>query len=208
MTDAVIGIQGKDFVVLSADAGAGFSIIVMKHDEDKIVKLDSNKILACNGENGDRVQFSEYIQKNLNLYRFSNDRPATMKAAAHFIRGELAEALRRKPYQTNLLLGGVDTDKDNNILPSLYFIDYMASMQKLKFGAHGYGAFFIWGLLDKYYNDDISQDDALSLMKMCIEEIQTRLLMNSPNFIVKVVDKNGVRVVDLAEVKSLETKKA
>ena len=85
MTDAVIGIQGNDFVVLGADAGAGFSIIVMKHDEDKIVQLDSNKILACNGENGDRVQFSEYIQKNLNLYRFSNDRPATMKAAPHHL---------------------------------------------------------------------------------------------------------------------------
>jgi len=208
MTDAVIGIQGKDFVVLSADAGAGFSIIVMKHDEDKIVKLDPNKILACNGENGDRVQFSEYIQKNLALYRFTNDRPTSMKAAAHFIRGELADALRRKPYQTNLLLGGVDTTKDNNVVPSLYFIDYMASMQKLKYGAHGYGAFFVWGLLDKYYHADITQDDALSVMKMCIEEIQTRLLMNSPNFIVKVVDKDGVRLVDLSTVQSLEKKTA
>ena len=100
MTDAVLGIQGKDYVVLAADGGAGFSIIVMKHDEDKIVKLDEKMIMACNGENGDRVQFAEYIHKNLALYKFSNDRPPSMKAAAHFIRGELADALRKKPFQT------------------------------------------------------------------------------------------------------------
>lgn len=204
MSDAVIGIKGKDFVVLGADAGAGFSIILMKHDEDKIANLDTHKIMACNGENGDRVQFSEFIQKNLALYKFSNNTPTSMKASSHYIRGELAKALRKAPYNTNLLLGGVDFDKDQNPSASLYFIDYLASMQELPFGAHGYGSFFILGLLDKYYRPDMSKDEVLSLLKLCINEIQSRLMMNTPNFIVKVVDKDGVHKIDISNVQPLE----
>jgi 20S proteasome subunit beta 4 len=62
MSDSILGICGKDFVLIAADASAGFSIIVMKHDEDKIMKLDEQKLLAACGENGDRVQFCEFIQ--------------------------------------------------------------------------------------------------------------------------------------------------
>lgn len=50
-----------------------------------------------------------------------NDRALSTKAAAHFLRGELAEALRQNPYYVNLLLAGVDSDG-----PSLYYIDYLA----------------------------------------------------------------------------------
>ena len=38
---------------------------------------------------------------------------------------QLATALRRGPYQTNLLLGGFD-EKDG---AALYYLDYLASMQ-------------------------------------------------------------------------------
>lgn len=42
-----------------------------------------------------RVQFTEYIQKNLHLYQFRNGMPLTTAATANFTRGELATALRK-----------------------------------------------------------------------------------------------------------------
>ena len=42
-----------------------------------------------------RVQFTEYIQKNVALYQFRNGIPLTTAAAANFTRGELATALRK-----------------------------------------------------------------------------------------------------------------
>ena len=41
----------------------------------------------------------------------------------------LAKALRSSPYMVNLLLAGVDENGE----PSLYFMDYLASMVKVKF---------------------------------------------------------------------------
>ena len=67
----------------------------------------------------------------------------------------LAKALRSNPYQVNLLLGGVEDDGT----PSLYFMDYLASMCKEKYAAHGYGSFFILSTMDKYYKVVLTFDD-------------------------------------------------
>lgn len=101
-------------------------------------------------------------------------------------------ALRRGPYQVNLLLGGYDTKTDT---ASLYFIDYLAALQKVKFGAHGYAQMFCLGIMDKEYRDNLSEAEAVHLVEQCIHEIQTRFLISQDNFIIKAVDKDGVRVV-------------
>jgi len=126
------------------------------------------------------------------LYRFSNDRSLSTKGTANYVRNELATALRKGPYNCNLLLGGYDEKKG----PELYYIDYMASMQKVKYGAHGYGSYFSFSILDKYYEDDIDLDTGKKLMGYCIAEIKKRLLLNSPAFIIKVVNKDGVSIID------------
>ncbi len=48
------------------------SIVRMKSDEDKILQLDGKKLLGIAGEQGDRAQFGEYIQKNISLYQLRN----------------------------------------------------------------------------------------------------------------------------------------
>ncbi|KAK2372767.1 proteasome subunit beta type-2-B [Trifolium repens] len=60
---------------------------------------EGNKLLfreaAIVIENGEQVQFTEYIQKNVVLYQFRNGIPLTTDAAANFTLGELATALVR-----------------------------------------------------------------------------------------------------------------
>ncbi len=42
----VMGIKGKDFVMVCTSATAVQQIITMKHDEDKILPLDSHSLLV------------------------------------------------------------------------------------------------------------------------------------------------------------------
>lgn len=87
------------------------------------------------------VQFAEYIQANAQLYSMRNETDLSPSALAHFVRGELASSLRsRKPYNVNLLLGGVDPITHK---PSLYWLDYLASLASVPYAAHGY-AQYVW----------------------------------------------------------------
>lgn len=68
-----------------------------------------------------------------------NDTELSPAAVGNFVRGELARALRsRNPYNVNLLLGGVDAITNT---PSLYWVDYLASLAQVPYAAHGYAQY-------------------------------------------------------------------
>lgn len=46
--------------------------LIFFSDYDKMFKLSEKILLLCVGEAGDTVQFAEYIQKNVQLYKMRN----------------------------------------------------------------------------------------------------------------------------------------
>jgi 20S proteasome alpha/beta subunit len=105
----------------------------------------------------------------------------------------MAAALRRGPYQVNVLLGGYDEGKANPA--SLYYLDYLGALHKVKHGAQGYAQYFCSSIFDKEYSDSLTEDEAIKIIEHCIAEIHTRFLISQPNFIIKKVDKDGVSIV-------------
>ncbi len=105
----------------------------------------------------------------------------------------MAKALRRGPYQTNLLLAGFD--QPNEI--ALYHMDYLASMAKVNFSAHGYASNFVLSIFDRDWRANMTLDEGLDVLRKCIHELHTRFLISQPHFVVKIVDKDGVRQVTL-----------
>lgn len=154
---------------MAADTTAAHSIVKMKIDEDKIKTLSPHLLMAYSGEPGeyytfnalhftnlfslpfdigDTVQFAEYVERNIRLYQIRNLYPLRPSAAASWIRRALAESLRsRSPYSVNLLLGGYDTATED---PHLYWMDYLGTVAEVPYAAHGYGAYFVLSLLDRY----------------------------------------------------------
>ena len=142
-----------------------------------------------------------YIAKNINLYELANDgTKLSTHAQANFARGELAAALRKGPYQVNVLLGGYDVGKNGRPgTSSLYYLDYFGALHKVKHGAQGYAQYFCSSIFDKECNDNMNEGSAIKVVEQCINEMQTRFMMSQPNFIIKKVDKEGVSVISFGE---------
>ena len=134
--EVLLGITGKDYILIAASKAAMRGATILKSSDDKTRPLNKHNLLAFSGEAGDTIQFTEYIQANIALYSMRNEIDLGPSAVASFIRGELAKSLRsRKPYNVNLLLGGVDPITRE---PSLYWLDYLASSARVPYAAHGY----------------------------------------------------------------------
>jgi len=192
--ETLVGIQCDDCVLLMCDRSATRSIIRFNDEQDKIFTLDSHMAMASvQKKGGDSAQFSEYVQKNLKLYQLKTGTKLSTHAASNFIRGELARCLRQKPYYVDLLIGGHDSEG-----PALYYLDYMASMQKMSYACHGYAGHFVTATIDRYYTPGLTRAEGMELLRKCVTEINLRFMANSPNFLVKVVDSNGITVVDIA----------
>jgi 20S proteasome subunit beta 4 len=120
------------------------------------------------------------------------------------------------------LLTGFDQSPENpNGEVSLYVIDYLAALSKTNYGAHGYASNFILSVMDREWRKGMKLPEALEVAKKCIHELHTRFvpsaallsfshshshslphsrerfLISQPVFVVKVVDKDGTRVVDI-----------
>ncbi|KAF9242286.1 nucleophile aminohydrolase [Melanogaster broomeanus] len=188
-------LTGKGYVIVAADTTAARSIVKMKVDEDKIKELSSHLLMSYSGEPGDTVQFAEYVERNIRLYQIRNLYPLRPAAAASWIRRSLAESLRsRHPYSVNLLVGGYDLADHK---PNLYWIDYLGTVVDVPFAAHGYGSYFALSLLDRYHNPEASLEEGLATLKRCIEEVAKRVVVSPEKYKVKVVDKDGIREVEL-----------
>ncbi|KAK2067905.1 hypothetical protein P8C59_001604 [Phyllachora maydis] len=163
---------------------------VLKTSDDKTRQLNKHTLVAFSGEAGDTVQFAEYIQANAQLYSMRNETDLSPSALAHFVRGELASSLRsRKPYNVNLLLGGVDPITHK---PSLYWLDYLASLASVPYAAHGYAQYYCLSILDKHHHPDITLGQGIKLLNLCTDELKRRLPIDFKGMLVKAVTKDGV----------------
>jgi hypothetical protein len=67
--ECVFGLVGNDFAIVVADTSAVHSILVHKSNEDKIMFLDSHKLIAASGEPGDRFHslFILFVTKSIQI---------------------------------------------------------------------------------------------------------------------------------------------
>lgn len=72
-------------------------------------------------------------------------------------------------------------------------MDYLSSMQKMNYAAHGYAGYFCYSLLDRHWEPDMDLEQGKELMAKCVRELRTRFMLNQPVFKLKVVDKDGIR---------------
>ena len=186
--DCVFGVQGKDFILLGGDrTSVGNSIIKFQDSDHKISKISDNQLMACVGESYDKKNFPKLVKANLELYFFKNGHRLTTDESAAYLRKELAEGIRSSPHQCNCLLAGYDNDG-----PKLYWLDYLGSYAKLLKAAHGYGAYFLYGLMDNFYKKDLNLNDGEDIIKKCINELKTRFSINMVNFDVFKITKDGI----------------
>ncbi|KAJ9311426.1 hypothetical protein DTO271D3_8311 [Paecilomyces variotii] len=192
--EVLLGITGKDFVIVAASKAAMRGPTILKATDDKTRELNKHTLMAFSGEAGDTVQFAEYIQANVQLYTMRNNTELSPAEVGSFVRGELARSLRsRNPYTVNLILGGVDPITQK---PSLYWVDYLASLAAVPYAAHGYAQYYCLSLLDKHHHPDINFEQGMKLLELCTDELKRRLPIDFKGVLVKVVTKDGIKEID------------
>jgi 20S proteasome alpha/beta subunit len=94
--DILLGITGKDFVLLGTDTSCARSIVRLKADETKARILSPHSVLVVSGEGGDTTNFADYIQRNIRLYAIRHGLELQPSAAASFTRRQMADSLRTR----------------------------------------------------------------------------------------------------------------
>ncbi|KAK8067134.1 proteasome subunit beta type-2, partial [Apiospora hydei] len=201
--EVLLGITGKDFTLIAASKATMRGPTIIKAADDKTRALNKSTLIAFSGEAGDTIQFTEYIQANAQLYSMRNESELSPTALAHYVRGELASSLRsRKPYNVNLLLGGVDPITQK---PKLFWLDYLASLAPVPYAAHGYAQYYCLSILDKHHHPDISLGEGIKLLEKCTDELKRRMPIDFKGMTVKAITKNGIVDIEFNDDKIVKS---
>lgn len=144
--DCAFAVAGKDFVIIASDRSVARSIIKLQDSDDKLTAISSHQVLATVGEVSDRKSFAKLVNGELDYYYYKQNSRLNTDEVANYTRNLCAEAIRKKPYQANSIIAGVDQDG-----AKLYWLDYLGTLQKVTKAAHGYGGNFLYGIMDNYY---------------------------------------------------------
>lgn len=71
-------------------------------------------------------------------------------------------------------------------------MDYLGALTEMPFAAHGYASYFVLSLMDRHYRKDMNVEEALQLLKMCLQELKTRFIVALPDFTVKIIKSSGI----------------
>ncbi len=115
-----------------------------------------------------------------------------MKETAEFTRNEYADSIRKSPYQVSSLLAGFDEFKG----AQLYWMDYYGTLQEVQYGSHGYAAYLVQSILSDSYQNDLTVEQAVAIAKDCVSQLRTRFMIAQDNFLFKIIDKDGIRILN------------
>lgn len=74
-------------------------------------------------------------------------------------------------------------------------MDYLGTLQDVEYGAHGYASYFVSSVIGTMYKPNLEVAEAVEILKYCVKELRTRFLISQDNFILKLIDKNGITII-------------
>lgn len=185
--DTIISLRGNGFGITAIDTLSVNSILINKSNLNKFIEIGKNKFLAVSGYPGDVIQFTDFIQKTVQLYTLKTGYSLSTRSIANCIRNELSKSLRKSPLNINLIVMGYDDVHGS----SLYFIDNYGSLQRMNYCVCGHSSLILSSFLDRYYRPEMTKKEILRLLKECKRLIKTRFIISQSGLLLNLVDSNG-----------------
>lgn len=186
-----VAVRGRDFVVIAADATHRRGDLTFSNVERRGVEAVGPRCVAAFvGHPADAAAFAEFVKQNLLAYAFLAGAHPSGRAAAHWVRRELADQRRRRRGsmpRLRVMLGSLDAEN----AAALHWMDETGAMVELPYGAHGAGAPLVLGHLDATYDPDITVDAAVALVGDCLDRLRKGSAQSVDAAVIAVLDASG-----------------
>ncbi len=183
-----VSLVGKDFIIIGADQQSTLGWMVESKVTRKIYKIADNIAITTAGSVGDALAIVRLLRAQLKLYKMERGE-ITVKAAVTLL-SNILHSSRFFPYFNQFIVGGVDRRG-----PQIYSVDPVGGVdEKDKFYATGSGSPFAYGVLEIGYKEDISEKEAIELVKKAIKAARERdIATGGKKIVIAVIDKKGYR---------------
>ncbi len=191
-----VGITCKDGVVLASDKRATLGTLIAHKFVKKTFKIDEHLGATVAGVVGDAQMLIKWMQAEARLYKFKRGRETNTNALASLVSNILFSS-RYFPMIVQLVIGGYDAE------PKVFSLDPLGSAIEDKYVATGSGSVYSYGILEAEYKENMNINDAIKLGIKAVKVALQRDAMSGDGIDVAVIDKEGFRMLEKAEVEKI-----
>lgn len=185
--DSSIGIKGSNFAIVAADTRVSRSFLVVKEDYEKFQTIKDKVVMSVVGDQGDTFRTMLNVSESARYEEIQNGIEISPSVLAHMIQNKIHESLRKRQLDASTIIAGKGPEGYD-----LWSVDKYGAISSVPFCANGYAAYFVYGILDREYSENITVDDALRIIQKCINLLKERLIINLEGFMIKIVTDDGI----------------
>ena len=197
----IVGIKGKDFVVLAADKQSTYGYVKYNRRTKKIHPISDYMALATSGLVGDAQVLTRFLESRVKSMTIElGEKPSPASIAKYL--ALILNSSKLVPFWVGLILGGYKEG------PYLASIDAAGGISEPKhFTADGSGMPYALGVLETEYKEGLKLDDAIKLAVRAVEASRKLDIYSGgeePGIDVAVIDSKGVRLLSEEEVSKIK----
>jgi proteasome beta subunit len=190
-----VGIVCKDGVVMGTERRATAGTFIAHKKTQKLFQIDDHISLTVAGLVGDAQMLARVLRAEVELYKMKCNQEISVKAAATLTSNILSQQ-RYVPYWVQLLLGGTDTTGRY-----VYSLDAAGGSISDEYVATGSGSPYVYGILEDYYQKDVTVEQGVDLIIRGISAAMKRDSASGDGIDVAVItDKDGFRKLEDDEI--------
>lgn len=180
----------KNGIVVCADSRATGGQYIGSQSVRKIIPINKFLLGTMAGGAADCVYWERVLSERCRLYELRNREPISVAAASKLLANMLYN------YKgSQLSLGVMICGWDHKRGPKIYMVDNDARRLPGQLFSVGSGSVFAYGVLDKGYRFDMSDDEAYDLGRRAIYHATHRDAYSGGICRVFAIDKNGWKII-------------
>ncbi|KAH7820148.1 putative Proteasome subunit beta type-5-B [Monocercomonoides exilis] len=179
----------KDFACIASDSRSTMGTVISCQTVKKIIQINDIMVSTMAGSAADCQYWSRVVGAEAQLYELKNKRPMTVAGASKYY-SNILNQYKGRDLSVGSMIVGYD-----QFGPDMYYIDSEGQRIQGKIFACGSGSPFAIGVLDQYYREDLTEEEAVDIARRSIYHAQHRDSASGGLTNVVIADKNGVRWV-------------
>lgn len=156
-----VGLIAGDSVILAADKRATAGTLIASRRVKKIVKITDRAAMTVSGLVADAQALADVVREEARLYQLMHGVKLSIKGLATLLSNILFSS-KWFPYLVQLIVGGYD------VKPRLYTLDPYGSITEDNFTATGSGSPVAYGVLEDYYREDLTVEEAIEIARRAL----------------------------------------
>lgn len=182
-----IGLVFDGGVILASEKRVTYGSMIMSKTGKKVFRIADQVGAACAGLVSDMQILVREIEAQAKLFVLDTKRSMPVNAAAKLMSNVLFHR-RMIPLITQTIVGGIDDDG-----PALYVLDVLGSLLPDTYAAVGSGAQLATGVLEEGYRDNMSLQDAKTLVLKAITSAVRRDVMSGDGMDILIITEDGIK---------------